>query len=450
MAVSRASAAPPPAACVPPPPGPWRVGPRLFTPDGATFVSGSGSSVVLYDTKTWKPRAHLATEKPVASLVVSPDSRWLAVLMKGNTAAGHNTDIVKLATGKRFTSIDTGGHVAFAPDGSWVVFSSPGRGSAAAYIEKLGTPSSHVARTPIHPPSNVEANSADGFRTSKDGKTLAVDWDRSGISLVRAPSGHAVADVTLAHGQFTFSPRDRFFAATTEENTVLVDLAGGRQRALHDRECGGVAQPAFSHDGSRIAIGGNEGVLCVFNTGTGHLLKRYALPVVRNAAITDASHTIKAVGWTAADDGVLAAYIFGGPLLWSVATGRRVHIAGPGAIHSELVRDDGAIVLVTRKGWPVGTITNGPHVVELPEPHLGESASLGASKDAEYVVLGGKKAQVVSTRDGHVRSTFPIATPSTHVSFDAKARFVYPDSGPLRVMDASTGAVVLGRPSCRK
>ncbi len=408
---------------------------------------------MFYDTRTWKPRARLSAETAVDALVVSPDSRWLAVVMQGKDEAGYNTHIVSVATGKVAGSIDANGGigehagtVAFAPDGSWLVSSErlPGGQYVHAGIKELGKPDSYHSETPVD--SLGDESAAQKFYTSKDGKILVVEWESS-ITVAHAPSGHPVAYVKMTNGS-ALSPHARFLAAYTAKGVVLIEVASGHSHVLQEPGCQGTQDPLFSHDGSRLLVGGDHGTLCAFDTGTGKLVKRYAIPAKSvNADVKTLN--VRAIAWTAADDAVLGALLDGTPMLWRVKTGHKIPIAHEADIGSELERDDGAIVLLTRWGWPIATITNGPHVAELPPPpDVGKAYPAAQSDDGQYVAFGWTKGKVVSTRDGHVLSTFPIASRYKGFGFDPKGRFIYPDDGPLQVRDTKTGAVVLDRPSC--
>ncbi len=376
------------------------------------------------------------------------------------------------ASGKRVASLHaqasaemTPDALAFSPDGSWVAWPrreapgaapAPAAGAAPAPAIDVGVQSLDAPGSPTAVPSPPPARGASAASVvwrliaSSDGTALAIEWD-DGVSVVRAPSGQPIVALS---GNFqngaAFSSSGRYFAAEVDKGTVLVDVRSGDQRVLADRACGGVgARPVFSHDESRIAVGGSRKATCVYRTGTGRLDRRYPRFAPMPVPPEDEGFT-RPVAWTPKDDGLLVASVVGVPTLWNVDSGRPVPIDDVDTVRASAIRPDGSVALVGENGWPVASVTNGTSVVPLLAPSDADQAQPGGtSPDGELVaVASGDDVLIVSTRDASVRARFPMTDLMLGIDFDPRSRFVYADSGPLRVMDAVTGSVVLGPPPC--
>jgi WD40 repeat protein/tRNA A-37 threonylcarbamoyl transferase component Bud32 len=158
----------------------------------------------------------------LASVAVSPDSRWLAA------GAFEQDGIVvwERATGKAVTELSgsrpgaNGATVAFSPDGQWLVAGGQGE-------YRLWRVGSWEAGLEI--PREQLENHPGRMAFTSDGKVLALAWSRHLVRLVDAASGQELATLTSPDPQpitqIRFSPDEQQLAVATENFVIhLWDL----------------------------------------------------------------------------------------------------------------------------------------------------------------------------------------------------------------------------------
>jgi WD40 repeat protein len=294
---------------------PERVLALAFTGDGKAIVAVDEGGVVVQNATTGEVVRDVRFEFPleraaISDPVLSPD-RELVAFAFGREREARKALILDLETGWVRTTIpgkDSLKHLVFSPDGSRLA------GVSSGAIEVFDVLDGEPAQTlPIANGTLVEsiAFSPDGrsisvarFRAPKvddldlaTGKTLASHPVSARLSTASIASGcqwlvgveDADAKATLrlhdlASGEcalalplarrfvrsLTVSPDGR----TVIADGVVVDVASGKERWKPHPHGGSVTPVAFSPDGGRVAMGGAERTVCVFDVATGAELPR--------------------------------------------------------------------------------------------------------------------------------------------------------------------------------
>jgi WD40 repeat protein len=245
----------------------------VFFPDGRTVAfSGRGGRIRLWDISAWKELRRLPGHRGgVSHLAVSPDGKLLV-------SGSFEDDSIRVwdpATGKERHRIATkmSGHLIFAS-----AFSPDGRTLALGYrdqsVHLWDLTTGKERRSPRGHRYGIEA-----LAFSADGKSLRTcdfggfrRWDvATGKPLAGPPASPA------GHSCLAFSPGGTLMASTSypEPAIHLNDVATGkelRKLTAHEKEVHGLV---FSADGTRLASGGADGLLCLWDPASGRQLRRF-------------------------------------------------------------------------------------------------------------------------------------------------------------------------------
>jgi WD40 repeat protein len=318
---------------------PDKVWSLAFFPDGRTMaVSGRGGKLWLWDISTGKElRRFQGHPGWISHLAVSPDGK----LLVSGCIHDDSIRVWDTATGKERLHIATkmGGHLTFAS-----AFSPDGRTLALGYRDQ----SVHLwdlVTGKERPPLHGHRYDLQALAFAADGKSLETyAWDgfqrwevATGKAIPRRPAWPA------GHACVVFSPDGGLMASTRAFKPAihLTDVPTGKElRQLVGHE-GGVLEFAFSADGKRLASGGADGRLCVWEVASGRLLRRFqaAGEEPRPLAVSPDGNLVVWAGARSGKGSVLH--------LWDAETGReRVQFKGPAhQVFSAAFAPDGKLLV---------------------------------------------------------------------------------------------------------
>lgn len=238
-----------------------------YSPDGAWVATASVDGTVhLRDAQTGET-VHTVSDfgSEVFGLAWTPDSERLAA--GGLDGEIHVLDVTESEVSAAFVlagdSVARGVYgLAFSPDGTRLVSGDYPVTAATLWDVGIGG-NAEVANLPSNTSTWGDgAYLPDGtLATTTGGRTVTV-WDPSELTdLVRLESSDTWADEMRS---IAVSPDGSLLAAgETDDDARVWDLADGRE-VFSKSPGGGVAWPAFSPDGSLLALAGGSGTLNLY------------------------------------------------------------------------------------------------------------------------------------------------------------------------------------------
>jgi WD40 repeat protein len=242
-------------------PTPSAPAPVLFTPDGKTLVAEAGDNTIhVWDVASGKELRQLVHRGPIIAAAFTPDGKTLATGCVDNAVR-----LWDVTTGRELRHLEGhfGGYmgVAVAPDGKTLATAG---GDHTVHLWNLAT-GKELHRTGGHQGEIINAAFAAGGKTIiTAGRDNALRvWEAGGgKELRRLPDPAEIIDlVALAPDGKTLA-----IASAEDETVQLWDVAAGNR--LHELSAR-VAGVAFSPDGKRLALLGEDSALRLWEPGSG-------------------------------------------------------------------------------------------------------------------------------------------------------------------------------------
>jgi WD40 repeat protein len=262
-----------------------------FSPDGRLLLSGAGeryygaevthdAELTLWDARSGQRLRGLAGLKGgVNSAAFSPDGRFVAVgsgYHRGDQPAEGHLSVWEVVTGRLlYDRVESGMNllsVAFSPDGRLIatghgVYSSKEPGRLKLWDARRGT----EVHTIEAPPGGVNsvAFSADGRRLALACSGVIELWQVDPLRKEFELRGHTSWVYAVA-----FSPDGTRLASGGWDKTIRIwDTARGTLVLTGEGHISDVCAVVFSPDGKRVASGGGEHILWIWDAATGHALR---------------------------------------------------------------------------------------------------------------------------------------------------------------------------------
>jgi WD40 repeat protein len=294
-----------------------------FSPDGARLAAATEGGVVLWDAATGREiRTLTSQESPGGAVTFSPDGTRLASVT-GTGSSLHAVRLFDLATGHEPLILEGHGapitSVAFSPDGRRIASAS------LDWTVKLwDTATGREVRTLHGHVSWVQsvAFSPDGMRLASAGEDKTVKiWDVATGRLIFTFLGHTGPISSVA-----FSPDGSRVASTGLDQSVRVwDIVTGPDSRIFGGGEGSnaVTSVAFSPDGTRLARA--SGRVVIADAATGRLVRGMGIGVGGSTKKMAFSPDAKKIAGGGTDRTVT---------VWDTATGRAL-LSLPG--HSDTI-----------------------------------------------------------------------------------------------------------------
>jgi WD40 repeat protein len=264
-----------------------------FSRDGRWLISGAGerfysaeithqAELTLWDARSGRKQHDFSGLKGgVQSAAFSPDSRFVAVgsgYFRGTLPAEGHLTVWDVVTGRLlYDRVESGMNllsVAFSPDGRWIAagygfYSSRVPGRLKLWDARSGT----LVHTVEAPPGGVNC-----VAFSPDGRLLAMAcsgvielWQVDPLKKQSELRGHTSWVYGLA-----FSPDGARLASGGWDKTIKIwDTAGGTLLLTGEGHSGEVNAVAFSPDGKKLASAGGDNMLRIWDAGTARTLQTF-------------------------------------------------------------------------------------------------------------------------------------------------------------------------------
>jgi eukaryotic-like serine/threonine-protein kinase len=252
-----------------------------FADDGKRLVSGGADRTVrMWDVATGKQQVCIANPGPVYGLALAPDASVVAAM---GTDAIRVWDVAPLAPAMVLRHAAPVYAVAFSPDGK--TLASGGRDGTKLWDPSTGMEISTLGSVP------TPYMSTSGLAFSPDGTSLASSGVVKGTIDIWDLTGRRLAALTTGGQMFhrlAFSPDGKSLAEANGGSGDLApvpagvwDLASQRRRlalSLSKTACA----VAYSPDGKTLAVGGQYGIVKLFDAQSGReltTLQRFVLAI---------------------------------------------------------------------------------------------------------------------------------------------------------------------------
>jgi WD40 repeat protein len=226
-----------------------------FSPDGKVIaIEREDQKVTLLDANTNK-ELYTLSDSEVYSIAFSPDGKLLAV---GGHKKASLWDVASgTARGEPFKYESNVLLVAFSPDGKLL---------ATSFDNGLVSVWDIASRKVI---ASLNNKQVDGINFSSDGKMLALPQQHS-VEVWDSALSKQLWMTSFKGERFVrasaFSPASNVLAVASDENSVkLFDAASGTVLATLKGHRWGVRSLAYSQDGTRLATGGGDGTVKIWD-----------------------------------------------------------------------------------------------------------------------------------------------------------------------------------------
>jgi WD40 repeat protein len=405
-------------------------GKTLITQGGPRTTGRFGTEVVLWDTRTWRPRGAPLLVDPEYSgdrtVAVSADGELLAAPRSSGAVRVWSTSARKAVTTLPATT-DPVTALAFAPDASVLAIGDDGGG--VRFLDP------RTAKSKARPLSLSES-SAVAIEYSRQGSRVAVGRQDGRTQIFELRSGEQLGPPLAANASaindVSFSADGRLLATAGLDRTgALWRLDGNRAIGTVFRgQKGAITEATYTPDGKVVVTAGADGSVAAREPGTGSIMRRFRLGgEVLSAAVSP-------------DGSMLAAGGTGGRVvLWPIddASAKRVSVDLDGSWAQQVAfSPDGKHLAVAVDGdrgdWELGA---GRGHVRFVDP------ATGAETAARLNVKGGVPIGVAFSPDGEVLAVTvdnnlvqlyqagtqePIGTPLENVDSPMLATTFAPDS----------------------
>jgi WD40 repeat protein/class 3 adenylate cyclase len=276
-----------------------------YTADGDTLITQGGprpdrrfgTEVVLWNTRTWRPRGEPLLVNPEYSgdrtVAVSADGTLVAVPLANGGVRVWSTStrrvVATLPTAKELVS-----SLAFAPDASALAIGDDGGG-----VRFLDPRSAKSKAQPLALPESSPV----AIEYSPDGSKVAVGRQDGRTQIFAIESGEQLGPPLAANASaindVSFSADGRLLATAGLDRTgALWRLDGDRTNGTVFRgQKGPITQATYTPDGSLVLTAGTDGSVAARDPGTGSIMRRFELGgEVLSATVSPDGATLAAGG----------------------------------------------------------------------------------------------------------------------------------------------------------